>query len=151
METEFFLIAILERKMKTIIDKFSDNKFLFEVQSLIAVSSIYGIDIQKDNIEESRNRLLCTVINIINNVFKEQPSQGFLRGIKFVLKRNFVCGDFLTSKLDDGNPLILVEWEVTENGYFRRRDFLLEQVLSRKTKNIQEKYTYYNWVISSNL
>lgn len=146
-----FLIAILKRKLNTIINKYSDDKFLFEVQSLVAVSSIYGIDIQKDNIEESRKRLLCTLINIVNNVFKEQPSQGFLKGIKFVLKRNLICGDFLTYKLDNGNPLILTEWDLTESYYFRRKDFLLEQILSRETKNVQTKYTYYNWMICSNL
>ena len=44
-----FLTKILERKLNVVIAKYSKSEHDFEKQSIIALSSIYGIDILTDN------------------------------------------------------------------------------------------------------
>ncbi|MEY8291570.1 hypothetical protein AAK882_02690 [Carnobacteriaceae bacterium 52-44] len=140
-----FLIAILKRKMKTVVEQFYDNKLKFEIYTLVAVSSIYGIDIQDDNIKESRNRIVCSVVNIIKEVFKDEPSNGLLKSIEFVLNKNILCGDFLSCTLANGDPIVLSEWKLTDNYFFRRKDFLLEHSVCNEIHDIQSDYIYYKW------
>ena len=145
-----FLIAILERKMHKLAENFYDTKFKHETYTLVAVSSIYGIDIQSDNVEESRKRVLWTVINSIKELFNDEPSNGLLKGVKFILNKNILCGDFLTYTLNNGDPIIFSEWKLTDNGYFRRKEFLLEHSINSEEDDIQSNYIYYKWLESSN-
>src|SRR5574344_2728063 len=46
-----FLVAILERKLKTVADKYRTKQVDFEAQMLSALGSIYGIDLLDDNIQ----------------------------------------------------------------------------------------------------
>ena len=94
--------------------------------------------------------MLWIIIDVIKNTFNELPSKIFLKGIKFILNRNLICGDFLKYKSSDGSPLIISEWSVTVNSYFRRDDFLLEQILNNEIKNGKRKFIYYKWMINSN-
>jgi type I restriction-modification system DNA methylase subunit len=57
-----FLIEILKRKLKIVKNKYKKSQFDYEHYAIIAVSSIYGIDILQDNAEECRQRLF----NIFN-------------------------------------------------------------------------------------
>ena len=52
-----FLAEILNRKLSTVESRYSKNKQDAEMYSVIAVTSLYGIDIQEDNAEECRERL----------------------------------------------------------------------------------------------
>ena len=46
-----FLTAILERKLKTVADRYRTKEADFEIQMLSALGSIYGIDLLEDNIK----------------------------------------------------------------------------------------------------
>jgi type I restriction-modification system DNA methylase subunit len=52
-----FLTKILERKMAVVRSRYSKDLTGYELNALIAVSSIYGIDILMDNVHECRERL----------------------------------------------------------------------------------------------
>ena len=52
-----FLIKILEKKLEIVENKYKKNQFDYERNSLIAVSSIYGIELLDDNVEEAQKRL----------------------------------------------------------------------------------------------
>ena len=76
-----FLVEIFERKLK-LCKNVSDG--------LLALSCIYGIDIQADNVEESRQRLF--------DMFTAAFPSACLRDIllaETVLEKNIVCGDSL--------------------------------------------------------
>lgn len=140
-----FLIAIFERKLDTIINLYSGDSYLFEVYSTLAVSSIYGIDIQNDNVEESRRRLLKYFKNTFILNFDKEPSETSIKAFKFILKRNIVCGDSLTYKFDNGKPLVFPEWNLKEDWCFVRRDFLLEKVANPEMKDKYRRKTTYDW------
>lgn len=85
-----FLTEIFERKMK-LCKGVSDG--------LLALRSIYGIDIQADNVEESRQRLF--------DIFVTSFPSASLRDVlaaEIILERNIICGDSLKimAKLAEG-------------------------------------------------
>lgn len=77
-----FLVQILQRKLK---ECKSDEDIFY------AVSSIYGVDIQKDSVLESRLRMLELVESV-------NPDKEFLSLIGDVLEKNIVGGSTITDK-----------------------------------------------------
>ena len=53
-----FLAEILRRKLNILSTHFSRSRIDYEFNAIVAVGSIYGIEIQIDNVEECRERLL---------------------------------------------------------------------------------------------
>ena len=87
-----FLVEIFRRKLlicETPLD------------GLVGLRSIYGIDILPDNVEEVKSRLL--------EMFRQKFGNE-LDGICMeVLDRHIVCGNFLTKKLNTGEPIWFLE------------------------------------------
>ena len=52
-----FLTEIITRKLATVKRLYKRNPYDYERYSVVAVSSIYGVDIMQDNTEECRKRL----------------------------------------------------------------------------------------------
>ncbi len=110
-----FLIEILTRKLKSITDN-------YELNSIIALSSLYGIDILLDNVKICRDRLFKTWEDFIDSPELTQTA-------KFILSHNIICGDSLTMKFLDETPIIFPEW--TFDGEFvTRKDFLLAGLMT---------------------
>lgn len=95
-----FLVEILNRKLKCV----SESSFDHDV--LLALSSIYGVDIQADNVLESRRRML----GVIEDFYGSRPiSEEQLEKINEILFRNIILGDFLNSvmiKMDNNGHLL---------------------------------------------
>ena len=52
-----FLTEILERKLRVVEKRYGKSQLDFERYAVLAVSSIYGIDILQDNVQQCRQRL----------------------------------------------------------------------------------------------
>lgn len=52
-----FLIKILERKLKVVQRRYRKSQLEYERYAFLAISSLYGIDIQEDNVLECQERL----------------------------------------------------------------------------------------------
>jgi hypothetical protein len=52
-----FLAEVLRRKLNVVGDRYGKSQLEYERYAVIAVSSIYGIDILEDNAQECRDRL----------------------------------------------------------------------------------------------
>ena len=76
-----FLVEIFERKLKYCKDA---------EQGLRALRSIYGIDVQQDNVEESKLRLFDIFIGRF-------PKASAVTGLQAaeILQNNIICGDSL--------------------------------------------------------
>lgn len=85
-----FLAEIFERKLK-LCKGVSDG--------VLALSCIYGIDIQPDNVEESRQRLFDMFVG----AFPTASLRDVLAA-EMILERNIICGDSLKimAKLAEG-------------------------------------------------
>ena len=79
-----FLVQILDRKLKLA---------RTEKEIFTAVSTIYGIDIQDDNVLESRLRLLEIVEEKYKFITGQEVSESFLKIIADVLEKNINLGD----------------------------------------------------------
>ena len=76
-----FLVEIFGRKLKYCKD---------EKDSLKALASIVGIDIQQDNVEESRKRLMTMYCEAF-----PKANEACLLLVAGILQNNIICGDSL--------------------------------------------------------
>lgn len=118
-----FLIEVLNRKLDVIIKKYKKSQLDYERYSVIAISSIYGIDILKDNVIECRNRLFNFFKTKYEKDFRNKTKEEVLESVKFILTKNIVLGDALTMKDTFGNPIIMSEWSAVNGIMVKRREF----------------------------
>lgn len=132
-----FLIEILRRKLEVIKFRYKKSQWEYEKNALIAVMSIYGVDIMQDNIDECIKRLLNLFEDYYKSLFKKQIKTEYLEIVKFVLTKNILCGDALTMKTNEDQPIVFAEWSFVKGSLVQRRDFSYEQLLT-KDKNGQQ-------------
>ena len=132
-----FLIEILRRKLDVVKFRYKKSQWEYEKNALIAVMSIYGVDIMQDNIDECIKRLLNLFEDYYKSLFKKQIKTEYLEIVKFVLTKNILCGDALTMKTNEEQPIVFAEWSFVKGSLVQRRDFSYEQLLT-KDKNGQQ-------------
>ena len=132
-----FLIEILCRKLSLLKDIKSQTEW--EFKSMIAVGSCYGIDILPDNAEACRTRLeeyvlsqhpaleLLNARSAINTM--QEP---YLLSLRYMLRKNIVCGDALTYRTAEGQPITFCEWTpIAGSMQFSRRDFQFDFLVTQ--------------------
>lgn len=50
--------------------------------------------------------------------------------VRFILRKNILCGDVLTMRQADGSPIIFAEWSFVTSTQIKRRDFRLDELVS---------------------
>ncbi|MCF0231368.1 MAG: hypothetical protein HUJ63_03660 [Enterococcus sp.] len=124
-----FLAEILRRKLAVVKKLHNKNALDYERYAFLAVSSIYGVDIMEDNVEECRERLHEIVQQARKKDCKDSGNARFEDAVKFVLSRNILCGDALTLLQNNGEPIIFSEWSFVSGDKVKRRDFRLDEML----------------------
>ena len=127
-----FLIAILRRKLSNLSKTKSQTEW--EFQSLIAVGSCYGIELLEDNAESCRKRLEQEVLNQWARHRNFSTGEGgYQHSLHYMLQRNIVCGDALTYRSADGQPITFCEWTpMASNKHFARRDFQFDSLVTKE-------------------
>lgn len=119
-----FLAPILERKLAIVEKKYKKIQTEFERMSLLAISSIYGVELLQDNVWACVERLYKIVNDLYTKLYKEKSKNEFRKSAKFILNRNILQGDALTLKKTDGNEYIIFsEWSLVNGSKIKRRDF----------------------------
>lgn len=128
-----FLTEVLRRKLNVVRIKYGKSQSEYDRYSIIAVSSIYGIDILRDNIEECKDNLEKTFIEeYAKNKYKE-INPKVLETVSYILNKNMILGDALTLMTVDGkNPIIFSEWSAVNSNLIKRRDFTLAELLKNE-------------------
>ena len=126
-----FLYEILEKKLKSVEDKYKKDQSDYERYSILAVSSIYGIDILRDNVLECRKRLLNLYIEKYKNNFKDKVNDKSILSISYILDHNIIVGDALSLKISDksNKPIIFSEWTFVNTSMIKRRDYTLANLI----------------------
>ena len=126
-----FLYEILEKKLKSVEDKYKKDQSDYERYSILAVSSIYGIDILRDNVLECRKRLLNLYIEKYKNNFKDKVNDKSILSISYILDHNIIVGDALSLKISDksNKPIIFSEWTFVNTSMVKRRDYTLANLI----------------------
>ncbi len=136
-----FLVKILERKLAVVRKYYAKNRSDYELNALIAVSSIYGVEIQLDNVHECLERLFCIFKTEYTSLFKNSTTEEYLLSIRYILAKNILWGDALTLKTPDcTNPIIFSEWSAV-SGKIKRRDFTLDNLLQNQPMTVPNLFS----------
>ena len=132
-----FLAEVLERKLAVVKNKYKKSPLDYEKNSLLAVSSLYGVDIMADNVEICRERLYKIWAKQYKSVCKNECNEDVRKSIRFILSRNIVCGNALTLKCVDENcndtdePIVFSEWAFITGFNIQRSDYTFDQLVNK--------------------
>jgi len=124
-----FLAEVLQRKLRTVDKQHARNRQRWERDAILAVSSVYGIDLLPDNVAECRERLLKVVGAAHESGFKEPLPEPARKAAGYILKLNIVQGDALTYLTPSGESIVFSEWSPVNGMLLKRRDFKFGQLL----------------------
>lgn len=126
-----FLVEILKRKLRIVENRYSKNQLEYERYAVLALSSIYGVEILKDNVQTCRDRLLGVFTHYYLNNYKKEIKPECLKSAEFILGRNILWGDALSLKTPDekAEPIIFSEWSAVNGSMIKRRDYTMANLL----------------------
>ena len=136
-----FLVEILRRKLSAAKKRATPPRkrkpvpLEFEKQSVMAVASIYGVDILLDNVIACRDRLY----NIWNAEYKSicgsEVNDDCREAVRYILDRNIVCGNALSlMQVDERGhdtkvPIVFSEWSFVMGTKMQRKDYRFDKLL----------------------
>ena len=140
-----FLAEILARKLDVVKKKYRRSAYDWERNSLLALGSMYGVDILADNCEACRARLFEIWNKEYKSVCKKECNDDTRAAAKFILSRNIICGNALSyhcvdEKGEDTNePIVFSEWTFPRNDAFiYRKDYIFEHLITGAPKDKPE-------------
>lgn len=130
-----FLAEILSRKLNVCEKKYGNSLSDYEKYSVIAVTSVYGVDIMEDNAKECRKRLY----DLWNAAYTKKCGKDCTNlcreSVEYILSKNILYGDALTMKQNDGKPIIFAQWDFVSGTMIKRADYRLDELLLGNDKH----------------
>ena len=139
-----FLAEILTRKLEVVKRKYKKSTLDYEKNAVLAISSVYGVDIMQDNVLACRDRLFKLWDKEYKAVCKKDCNDQTREAVKFILTKNIVCGNALTLKCVDENgnetdePIVFSEWAFITGFQMQRQDYTFAHLL--EMNNEKEEY-----------
>ncbi len=123
-----FLIEILRRKLAVCRQRVEARQYTqlqYEQNAVLAVSSIYGIELLADNAKACRKRLLNYFVEQYGQLFHDRCKPECIESVRFLLSKNIIQGDALSyHRADKPKEWIVVsEWSMIGGGMMNRRDY----------------------------
>ena len=149
-----FLAEILERKLSVVARRYRKSQLEYERYAVLAISSIYGIDILEDNVEECRRRLFVIFNREYTGIYKKRVKEQCRQSIKTILDRNILWGD-ARSLMTVGNkprPIIFSEWSFPfHDSKIQRRDFMFSELIppEQNGRDTQDLFSQHDLVSDS--
>ena len=120
-----FLVPSLKLKLAQVGKQYSKSEFEMKHHALLAVMSIYGIELLEDNLAECIENLQFA----FETNYSGEPDSTLNQAVNRVLMCNIIQGDALILKDLNSEPLVFPEWSYLGRGQFKRRDFKFEEIL----------------------
>ena len=129
-----FLAEILERKLRVVEARYGKSQLDYERNAILAVSSIYGVDILEDNVRQCRQRLFGIFDLYYLRFFKSKTNDKCRESVRYILERNIIHGDALSLKTvgDNPRPIVFSEWSPVNGSMLKRRDFTFHGLLAHE-------------------
>ncbi len=137
-----FVVEILRRKLVAAKKRATPPRkkkpvpLEFEKQSVIAVASIYGVDLLMDNVNACRERLYKIWNEEYETVCGKESNEECRRAVRFILRRNIVCGNALTlmcvdeHQRDTEESIVFSEWTFPfDDTRVQRRDYSFAELM----------------------
>ena len=123
-----FLVEILRRKLavcRSFVAQKKCTQLEYEKNAVLAVSSIYGIELLPDNAEACRERLLKLFVDEYAAMFPDTQKAECVESIRYLLSQNIIIGNALDyHRVDKPDEWITVsEWSLLGSGMMNRRDY----------------------------
>lgn len=158
-----FLAEILRRKLNAVDARYRKSAPDYEKYAVMAVTSIYGVDLLQDNVDDCRKRLFDIWDEAYTSHCKQDCTEECREAVRFILSRNILCGNALTLKHVDlagedmEDPIIFSEWVFTGPNSIKRSDYRLDVLMNenQEDKNYQAQMSLFsddiygseNWMI----
>jgi hypothetical protein len=127
-----FLAEVLRRKLKVVDQRYGNNQMDWERYAVIAVSSIYGVDILEDNAQECRVRLYQIFDDLYTSHFNDKCKEDCRRSIRFLFDRNILWGDALDfTNPATKQPIVFSEWSAVNGSMLKRRDYMFKFLVEK--------------------
>jgi hypothetical protein len=127
-----FLAEVLRRKLNIVDLRYSKSQIEWERYAVIAVSSIYGVDILEDNAQECRERLFKIFDERYSTLFKDKCKVECRQSIKFLFGRNILWGDALDfTNPKTSQPIVFSEWSAVNGSMLKRRDYMFKFLVEK--------------------
>jgi hypothetical protein len=129
-----FLSEILDRKLSVVERRYSKSQLEYERYAVLAVSSLYGVDIQDDNVHRCRLRLLELFEARYVSLFKDRTKTACIAAVEFILNRNIIWGDALTLMTVGAKSqhIVFSEWSPINGSLLKRRDFTFQGLMAHE-------------------
>lgn len=124
-----FLVRVLARKLATVKARYGRSEFEKRHNALLALMSIYGVEIQEDNALECRGNLLSVFAAYVG----ARSGDDWMRAASLVVSTNIIVGDALamTATGSSHTPIVFAEWGYLGRGRYQRRDFRFDRMAGR--------------------
>ena len=128
-----FLAEILNRKLYRVGERYVKSQIEFERYSILALTSIYGIDILEDNVDLCRKRLLSIFRQHYEEHFSS-PSEEVTASTQWIVSKNIIHGDALSlRRVGTDAPIVFTEWSMFADGRVKRREFTFHGLLEHES------------------
>ena len=130
-----FLSVILQRKLSELKRKYRKSPRDFEKLSILALGSLYGVDIMNDNVLACRERLFRIWDAEYTSLCGSNASDEVREAARFIISRNIINGNALTLMCVDGEgkdttaPIVFSEWTLIGTTQMQRSDYTMADLL----------------------
>lgn len=131
-----FLQEMLKRKLATVKSRYGKSPHDFELYSIVALSSLYGVELLEDNAQVCRDNLYG-IWEVAYSEFGSQRKE-VKNAARYMVQTNILCGDALTLKQNNGKPIVFAEWTLLPNGMMLRKDYELAEMLEYRSPKKKE-------------
>jgi hypothetical protein len=140
-----FLAEILRRKLARVKRQYKKHNSEYVKNAFLALTSIYGIDIQEDNVQKCRMRLFAIWNNSYTEQCKKEVNDEIRDAAQYILQKNILCGDALTLLQNDGQPIVFAQWDFITGNKIKRRDYTLNELMKTRTNQLDMEMYLGNW------
>lgn len=139
-----FLAEILRRKLTAVTQRYAKSREEWQRYALLAVTSLYGIDILADNVARCRQRLFDLFEEFHRAAFRENCEPRLAAAALFVLGKNIIWGDALTLRRVDSTDefIVFCEWSLIGETQIKRRDFKFENLVQSAVHDADELFRF---------
>ena len=135
-----FLAEILRRKLRvcrSFVEQGKNTQLEYEKNAVLAVSSIYGIELLADNTQTCRERLFTIFSEEYHALYGTNVKQDCLESIRYLLSKNIIIGNALTyHRVDKPDEWIIIsEWSLLGSGMMNRRDYEFSYMVGDSQEN----------------
>lgn len=126
-----FLVEVLRRKLVFVKSRYKKSQLEYERNAVSAISSIYGIDLLEDNVQECQTRLFAIFDEQYRSLYHDHCKKECRNSVRYILQRNILRGDALTLTTvgNGGEPITFSEWSAVNGSMIKRRDFTMANLL----------------------